>query len=148
MNVPNQTYDPSCGRSVSAVNWFADHGYPHRSGTRVRPLVMGEEAFAAVARELKGAQKSINMAFWGLDPGMVLIRGTYSNYDARDALGSILIERAKAGVEVKVCVWDQLFLELDLEGQERMRYSSNPTLETWRRFMLRPVCFQASRCKW
>lgn len=105
----NQPLDPSSGRSISAVNYFSNHGYDHRSSTSINPLVGGENAFNAVATALKSAQKSINMAFWGLDPGMLLIRGTQTNYDRINTLADILYEKARANVKVNVIVWDHPF---------------------------------------
>ena len=104
--VVEQPLDPGSLRSVSSLNWFADHGYNHRPGTKIKPLVMGDVAFDAVATALQGAQSSINMAFWGLDPGILLRRGTISNYNEADALGNILLAKVAAGVKVNVVVWD------------------------------------------
>lgn len=108
----DQPLDPSAGRSVSAVNYFSDspNHYPVRTATRVNPLLCGEVAFSAVAEALKRAQHSINMCFWGLDPAMVLRRGSASGgktqFEIDDILGEILISKARAGVKVRVVVWD------------------------------------------
>lgn len=108
----DQPLDPSAGRSVSAVNYFSDsmNHYPVRTATRVNPLLCGEVAFAAVGDALKRAQHSINMCFWGLDPAMVLRRGSASDgktrFEIDDILGEILISKARAGVKVRIVVWD------------------------------------------
>jgi len=102
----NQPFDASTGRSISAVNWFSKQGYPHRASTRVIPLVCGEAAFSAVGKALRAANHSINMAFWGLDPAMLLERGTKDNYDTDNILGEILLKKAQSGVQVRIIVWD------------------------------------------
>jgi len=101
-----QPFDPSIGRSISSPNWFSNQGYDPRATTKINPLVSGETAFNAVATALRNAQHSINMAFWGVDPGMLLIRGTKNNYDRKNTLADILYAKAKANVKVKVIVWD------------------------------------------
>ena len=108
-----QPYDPSAQRTVSPVDWFGPHQeYPARTSTAVSPLVCGEDAFAAVARVLRSARRSINMCFWGLDPAMLLERGTAELWDHDAILGEILLERAAAGVQVRVVVWNTYYQAL------------------------------------
>ncbi|HID08132.1 MAG TPA: hypothetical protein EYP10_13420, partial [Armatimonadetes bacterium] len=101
-----QPLDIGSQKTVSSPNYFADHGYRERSSTKIKPLICGEAAFSAVSLALKRAQRSINMAFWGLDPATLLERGKASSYNKQSILAEILISKARSGIKVKVIVWD------------------------------------------
>ena len=102
-----QPLDVGSQRSVSSVNWYADHGYNHRTTTRVQPLVCGQKAFEDVATALNNARHSINMAFWGLDPAMVLVRNGDGTYDRENILCEILMKKgAVEGLTVRTANWD------------------------------------------
>ncbi|MCF6443151.1 phospholipase D-like domain-containing protein [Nereida sp. MMG025] len=78
-----------------------------RPATTVSPLVCGEDAFAAVARALRAARSSINLCFWGLDPAMLLERGTENNWDKQAILGEMLLEKARnPAFRIRMVVWD------------------------------------------
>jgi len=106
INVP---FDPSTGRTISTVNFFHGGLFPPRHTTAVRPLVCGEIAFEEVRKALLAARESINISFWGLDPAMVLRRGTATTFNTDDILGEILLRKAREGKKVKVIIWDSPF---------------------------------------
>ncbi|MEL6960540.1 MAG: phospholipase D-like domain-containing protein [Pseudomonadota bacterium] len=113
-----QVCDPSSQRSFEVPEWFANNAeFDLRYATRVQPLVCGEDAFAAVSRALNGAQHSINMCFWGLDPAMLLKRGTAENWDNTEILGEILLRKAiDEGVTIRMIVWDHYFESIGSMG--------------------------------
>lgn len=122
-----QPYDPGSRRSVSPVDWFGPvQEFPARTSTAVKPLVCGEIAFGEVARALRAARHSINMCFWGLDPAMLLERGTAENWNIDAILGEILLRKAAEGVQVRVVVWDTYGSGIGSGGSG----ASDPTSDT------------------
>lgn len=93
--------------------------YP-RYGCSIEPLICGEEVFGRIAKDLLGAQHSVDIVTWGFDPGMVLVRGETAESGVR--LGDLLkniATRSKNGVKVRVLVWHD-----DLASHEMMK--NNP----------------------
>lgn len=67
------------------------------------PLIDGERTYGRLAECIKKAQKFIYLASWNTEPQMELTR---SGSGAGSVLRNLLLERSKAGVEVKVLTWD------------------------------------------
>lgn len=88
---------------------------------------IGADAFKAVSLALKLAQHSINMAFWGIDPGMLLVKGAQSNYDPRNTLAEILLAKAAQGVKVKMVIWDhpKSFIGSGSDGGSKIIHQNN-----------------------
>jgi phosphatidylserine/phosphatidylglycerophosphate/cardiolipin synthase-like enzyme len=84
--------DPGPGR------WAAGDP-PPRAGCELRVLVDGAEAFAAMAEQIRGAERSIWVAGWYLTPGFELVRD-----EAGESIGALLAQAAER-IDVRVLVW-------------------------------------------
>src|SRR6266566_8689693 len=77
--------------------------------TKVTPLLHGDVAFAALIQELEAAKNEIYLESWAIEPDVELNR---INWDksiderAQDRLDNILIARAKAGVTIRILIWN------------------------------------------
>ncbi|MFZ5961305.1 phospholipase, partial [Pseudomonas knackmussii] len=70
--------------------WFvADSEYPQMQA-RYKPLVNGEEAFAAVHLAIAKAKQSVNIICWGFQPSMYFVRDR-RYHDDPDALSELCI---------------------------------------------------------
>lgn len=87
------------GATVS-MNWFLDSKESAPVGATFRPLINGKEAFTTLHEKIEKAEHSIDIAIWGFQPSMHLKRDGKSK-----CIGDLLIEKAKAGVQVRILVW-------------------------------------------
>ncbi len=85
--------------------WFADAGYPVRTGNVIRPLVDGEEAFREIYRALEAARETIHISTWWLEPGFPI------RWEGRQKvrLGELLKRKGASGVAVRLLLWDAMF---------------------------------------
>ena len=86
-------------------------GYPIRDKNFVLPLINGEEAWRTVFNHIKNAEKSIHMCFWALEGNMELIRNKNEVLSdpgrrKKNTLYNILYEKARAGVKVRILLWN------------------------------------------
>ena len=87
--------------------WFASKSkYPPRAANVVQPLINGQRAFEAVHKAINAATKSIDIISWGLDPSMRLLRPN------GERLGTLLEQRARAGVSVRMLAWKNALANL------------------------------------
>lgn len=87
--------------------WFASKSrYPPRAANVVQPLINGQRAFEAVHNAINAATKSIDIISWGLDPSMRLLR------PGGERLGTLLEQRARAGVSVRMLAWKNALANL------------------------------------
>lgn len=68
------------------------------------PLIDGETAYAELLAAIRAAKRFVYIATWGFDPDLEFTRSGSGDPTVRE----VLLERAKAGLEVKVLVWDFL----------------------------------------
>ncbi|UJB31697.1 hypothetical protein [Chromobacterium sp. Beijing] len=89
------------GRTVQAhASWFiCDTEYPP-DFANYTPLVNGERAFAAVHQAIANAQRSVDIVCWGFQPSMHFVR-----VGSAPAIGALLEQKARAGVQVRVLGW-------------------------------------------
>ena len=87
------------GATVS-MSWFLDSEESAPVGATFRPLINGKEAFTTLHEKIEKAEHSIDIAIWGFQPSMHLKRDGKSK-----CIGDLLIEKAKAGVQVRILVW-------------------------------------------
>ncbi len=82
--------------------WFVQNTeYPPTLAT-YKPLVNGEEAFAAVHHAIANAKKSVDIICWGFQPSMYFIRDGQA-----PSIGELLVDVArKNNVEVRVLGWE------------------------------------------
>jgi phosphatidylserine/phosphatidylglycerophosphate/cardiolipin synthase-like enzyme len=66
------------------------------------PVIDGENVYRELLAALRAAKRFIYLATWSFDPGLELTRTGSGDPTVRE----ILVERAKAGLEVKVLMWD------------------------------------------
>ncbi|CDF83527.1 hypothetical protein PKB_2180 [Pseudomonas knackmussii B13] len=104
--------------------WFvADSEYPQMQA-RYKPLVNGEEAFAAVHLAIAKAKQSVNIICWGFQPSMYFVRDR-RYHDDPDALselciGELLERKAKQGVKVRVLGWRMFWNFAGLAGEANL----------------------------
>jgi phosphatidylserine/phosphatidylglycerophosphate/cardiolipin synthase-like enzyme len=73
-------------------------------GNEFRPLIDGEVAYAELAAAIRAAKRFVYIATWGFDPDLEMTRTGSGDPTIRE----LLLDRARAGLEVKVLVWDFL----------------------------------------
>lgn len=79
--------------------------YPPRHRCVLEPINCGENLFRSIFNDISNAKQTVDIATWGFDPGMVLIRGPRGE---GTRYGDLLIEvatRAKNPVVVRLLVW-------------------------------------------
>ncbi|MDB5895011.1 MAG: phospholipase, partial [Rhodoferax sp.] len=67
-------------------------------------FICGEEGFAAIARDLRGAKHSIDIICYGFDPAMELER-IGAQWPRGMTFGDLLVQKAEEGVRVRVLCW-------------------------------------------
>ena len=87
--------------ATTSMNWFLlDSNESAPVAATFRPLINGKEAFTTLHEKIEKAEHSIDIAIWGFQPSMHLKRDGKSK-----CIGDLLIEKAKAGVQVRILVW-------------------------------------------
>lgn len=92
----------SCTRSaVITLPWFVQRTEYRPKATTYKPLVNGLKAFEALYDAIENAGKSIDYVCWGFQPSM------YFRRDGGKSLriGDLLIQKAKAGVKIRILCW-------------------------------------------
>lgn len=104
--------DEVCRKATSTVQWFAEKRnqkgnatHPITHNNRLTMFICGEEGFADISRQIKLAEKSIDICCWGFDPGMELVRGDGGTWPRGETYGDLLIAAGKRGVKVRLLVW-------------------------------------------
>lgn len=101
--------------ATGSAQWFLekdeDAQTPVFHHNNLKPLICGEEAFAAIAGDIKKATHSIDLVCWGFDPAMELTRHNGEEWPRGDTWGDLL-RRASEGqynggkpVQVRLLVW-------------------------------------------
>ena len=90
--------------ATASMNWFLDSQESSPVAATFRPLINGKEAFTTLHEKIEKAEHSIDIAIWGFQPSMHLKRDGKSK-----CIGDLLIEKAKAGVQVRILVWSMPF---------------------------------------
>ena len=92
------------GAAVLSSRWYLDNSnYKQRNGNKLTPYFSGQEVFAAIAKSINEAQKSIDIVCWGFDPAMPIIReGSNWEWKETDSYGHHLIEAATGSKPVKI----------------------------------------------
>lgn len=90
------------GQCIITPPWFVqDTEYPPAL-TTYRPLINGEETFAAVHHAIANAQKSVDIICWGFQPSMYFIRDGKS-----PCIGELLVNLAREkNVQVRILGWE------------------------------------------
>ena len=100
------------GRTVQAhASWFiCGTEYPP-DFANYTPLVNGEDAFAAVHQAIANAQRSVDIVCWGFQPSMRFVRD-----GSAPAIGALLEQKARAGVQIRVLGWTLQPLGISVTG--------------------------------
>jgi len=114
----------SCARSATlTLPWFVQRTEYNPAPANYKPLVNGEEAFGALYDAIDKATCTIDYVCWGFQPSM------YFKRDGGKSLriGDLLIEKAKAGVKVRILCWlDKAWIaqisEQEMPQYDTMRY--------------------------
>jgi phosphatidylserine/phosphatidylglycerophosphate/cardiolipin synthase-like enzyme len=103
----------SC-QATSTVQWFLENRSPTHPVTHNNELevfVCGEKAFADIAAKIKAAKQSIDICYWGFDPGMELVRDEGTTWPRGETYGDLLIAAGKGNgkdkskVKTRLLVW-------------------------------------------
>ena len=95
--------------------WFVQNTeYPPAVAT-YKPLVNGEEAFAAVYRAIEKAQKSVDIICWGFQPSMYFIRDGQAL-----RIGELLCLLAEKQVQVRILGWEAPFNTAGVVGEANL----------------------------
>jgi phosphatidylserine/phosphatidylglycerophosphate/cardiolipin synthase-like enzyme len=95
-------------QSSSSAQWLLEKKcdtHPISDNSTLKVMICGEEGFAGIEKEIKGAKESIDICFWGFDPGMELVRGAGGLWPRGETYGDLLIAAGKRGVTVRLLVW-------------------------------------------
>ena len=90
---------------TATPSWLPEQTYYPMSLFAYKPLVNGEETFAALEEALQKAQKSIDIITWGFQASMYLRRAPNANESTLPCFGQLLEACANRGVKVRVLVW-------------------------------------------
>ncbi len=104
--------------------WFSHIGYPPTLGNRVDVFSDGEEAWAAVVRELEKAASSVHITTWLYEPTTELLRASpLADPPERSpfTVQSLLEGKAAQGVLVRLLLWDAPFISMPREARRLAR---------------------------
>lgn len=95
-------------QSISSAQWLLENKcdtHPISDNSKLTVMICGEKSFADIAKEIEAAKESIDICFWGFDPGMELVRDTGGKWPRGTTYGDLLIAAGKRGVSVRLLVW-------------------------------------------
>lgn len=103
--------DATTGTARCTVQWLQEnlnrHGavtHPISHNNRLTFFICDADGFADIAEQITKAVATIDIIFWGFDPGMELNR-TGNRWPRGDTYGDLLIAAGKRGVQVRLLVW-------------------------------------------
>ncbi|TWI60946.1 hypothetical protein IP91_04911 [Pseudoduganella lurida] len=104
--------DVKSGEAKCTAQWLLENRnikgkvtHPITHNNKLTMFVCGEEGFADIAKEIRNAQKSIDLCCWGFDPAMELERGATGPWPRGETYGDLLIAAGRRGVQVRLLVW-------------------------------------------
>ncbi|HKS34901.1 MAG TPA: phospholipase D-like domain-containing protein [Enterobacteriaceae bacterium] len=112
--VPISSADNGC--CTITAPWFVQYTQYRPHAATYKPLVNGEEAFAAVYHAIAGARKSVDIICWGFQPSMYFIR------DGKTlCIGDLLAQIAREKkVQVRVLGWEMPFNSAGWAGEANL----------------------------
>ncbi|SEN67871.1 hypothetical protein SAMN04487857_1382 [Pseudomonas sp. ok272] len=102
-------------RVVCTSPWYVHNTEYHPVAATYQPLVNGEETFKAVHLAIAQATQSIDIICWGFQPSMYFIRDGQA-----PSIGQLLMDKAKAGVQVRVLGWEAPFNSAGVAGEANL----------------------------
>ncbi|MBB3223026.1 phospholipase D-like domain-containing protein [Pseudoduganella umbonata] len=103
--------DEKTGSARCTVQWLQEN--LNRQGAVTHPIshnnkltffICGADGFKDIAEQIAKAVDTIDIIFWGFDPGIELQR-TGSRWPRGDTYGDLLVAAGKRGVQVRLLVW-------------------------------------------
>jgi len=137
-------------QSSSSAQWLLEKKcdtHPIFDNSTLKVMICGEEGFADIEKEIKGAKESIDICLWGFDPGMELVRGNGGVWPRGETYGDLLIAAGKRDVSVRLLVWyDPLSVTVDSMNPRNMPgYTHDAThTENVRRHFTKEGCANLS----
>ena len=96
--------------------WFVQYTEYFPVPATYKPLINGEEAFAAVHNAIANAKKSVDIICWGFQPSMYFIRDGKS-----PCIGELLVKIAREkNVEVRILGWEMPFNSAGMAGEANL----------------------------
>jgi phosphatidylserine/phosphatidylglycerophosphate/cardiolipin synthase-like enzyme len=94
-------------RAKGSLQWFLEKDsktHPVHDNNHLEFHICGQDAFAAIEKDIRAAASSIDLVLWGFDPGMELVR-TGSVWPRGTTYGDLLTAKAREGVKVRLLVF-------------------------------------------
>ena len=94
-------------RAKGSLQWFLEKDsktHPIHDNNHLEFHICGQDAFAAIEKDIRAAVSSIDLVLWGFDPGMELVRKG-SVWPRGTTYGDLLTAKAREGVKVRLLVF-------------------------------------------
>lgn len=94
-------------RAKGTLQWFLEKDsktHPIHDNNHLEFHVCGQDAFAAIEKDIRAAVSSIDLVLWGFDPGMELMRKG-SVWPRGITYGDLLTAKGREGVKVRLLVF-------------------------------------------
>lgn len=90
---------------------FTPTGTPPRENNFIRPLINGEDAWKSIYDQIRAARETIHLCFWAMENDLELIRTVPDQFTGptrrrENTLYRVLYERKRAGVKIRILLWD------------------------------------------
>jgi phosphatidylserine/phosphatidylglycerophosphate/cardiolipin synthase-like enzyme len=94
-------------RAKGSLQWFLEKDsktHPVHDNNHLEFHICGQDAFAAIEKDIRAATSSIDLVLWGFDPGMELVRKG-SVWPRGTTYGDLLTAKAREGVQVRLLIF-------------------------------------------
>ena len=94
-------------RAKGSLQWFLEKDsktHPVHDNNHLEFHICGQDAFAAIEKDIRAAVSSIDLVLWGFDPGMELLR-TGGVWPRGTTYGDLLTAKAREGVKVRLLIF-------------------------------------------
>lgn len=94
-------------RAKGSLQWFLEKDnktHPVHDNNHLEFYICGQDAFAAIEKDIRAAVSSIDLVLWGFDPGMELLR-TGGVWPRGTSYGDLLTAKAREGVQVRLLIF-------------------------------------------
>lgn len=94
-------------RAKGSLQWFLEKDsktHPVHDNNHLEFYICGQDAFAAIEKDIRAAVSSIDLVLWGFGPGIELVR-TGGLWPRGTTYGDLLTAKAREGVQVRLLVF-------------------------------------------
>jgi phosphatidylserine/phosphatidylglycerophosphate/cardiolipin synthase-like enzyme len=94
-------------RAKGSLQWFLEKDsktHPIHDNNHLEFHICGQDAFAAIEKDIRAAVSSIDLVLWGFDPGMELVRKG-NVWPRGTTYGDLLTTKAREGVKIRLLVF-------------------------------------------